>query len=508
MRGSFLRVAVAAASGLFWAAAYPPLEITPLAWVALVPFFVAVRESGWLSAFLAGLAMWMCFFAAHLGWGLGVGGFHLANFVLGAAALGLGFGMLGVALAALARRAPRWVAVSFAAAWVCGEKLRLELGFASAPWGLLGDSQYRFLPLIQLAAWTGNLGLSFLVAWMNAALADALFRWRAAHAVRPPAVARLGTALAALAAVVASGALVLARDPPRETLRVALLQAGVYTFGADPPEQRLEVWQRYVRLTQEAAVEKPVLVAWPSSSVPSLIPADHSMLRELGALARASGAYLLVGSAGQEKSRPGERKSAMANSAFLISPQGQVTGRYDKIRLLPFNEYVPLRGLVRWPRWISGDVVDELSGKERSVFHAGSARFGVLICWENLFGDDFRASAARGVDFMVSMTNEAFTRSEAAHRQMQAMIVLRAVENGVSIVRPATTGLSFVVDPRGRILTQLRDAEGRELGAIAAGVAEVPLASERSFYSHAGDWFVVVAAALLTLVLPRRASRA
>jgi apolipoprotein N-acyltransferase len=340
---------------------------------------------------------------------------------------------------------------------------------------------------------------------VNAALADTLFRRRAALAAQRPLAARLGTALAALAAVLAFGVLVLTRDPPWPTFRVALLQAGVYTHGADPPEKRLEVWERYLRLTREVAAREPRLVAWPSSSVPSLIPADAGLLRQLGALAGESGAALLVGSAGQEKSRPGERKSAVANSAFLISPHGELTGRYDKIRLLPFNEYVPLRGVVRWPRWISSDVVDARAGQERSVFRVGSARFGVLICWENLFSSDFRASAARGVDFMVGMTNEAFTHSEAAHRQMRAMNVMRAVENAVSIVRPATTGLSFVVDPRGRILKTLRDAEGRELESIVADVVELPLAPERSFYNRAGDWLPFLAAALVVaVVLPRR----
>ena len=500
-----IQVFAGALSGALWAAVFPPLELPMLAWVGLVPFFlVALRGARW-AAFSAGFVMWAAFIGIHLAWAFELKGVHALNFSLAAALVGLGVGALGAALAAFALRSPRWVSLGFPAAWVCWEKLRLELGFAAAPWGLLGDSQYCFLPLIQLAAWTGNLGVSFLVVWVNAALAQTLFRAYTGRSERLALPARLGTALACVTGVVVFGGIVLANDPPRETLRVAVLQADVYRLGIDPPEKRREIWERYARLTRELAAQRPSLVTWPSSAVPSLIPADAGLVQRLAELATESGAYLLVGSAGQEKSRPGTRKSSVANSAFLISPQGKLAGHYDKIRLLPFNEYVPLRGVVRWPQWISSYVVDARAGRDRTVFRMGSVRFGVLICWENLFADEFRASAARGVDFMVSMTNEAFTTSEAAHRQMHAINVMRAVENGVSVVRAATTGISSVVDPRGRIARRLRDENGRELNSIASAVVDVPLAPERSFYSSAGDWFVALAAAGLALASwPRR----
>jgi apolipoprotein N-acyltransferase len=508
LRASCLRIGAGVVSGVLWAAAFPPLELAPIAWVALVPLFGASFGASRAEAFTTAFAAWLAFWALYLGWSFDLEGFHAIHFLLPAGVLGLGFAGFGVVLSGLSRTAPRWIPLTFAAAWICAEKLRLGLDFAAAPWGLLGDSQYRFLPLIQLAAWTGNLGISFLVAWVNAAAARWLASRAAGSGVPPAACARLGAALAAVAFTVTGGSLVLAFDPEREMLRVALVQAGVYTHGHDPLAERGAVWERYQRLTREVARERPALVAWPSSSMPSLIPADVSAVRALGALARETGAFLLVGSTGQEKAHPAERTSSVANSAFLISPGSEVEQRYDKIRLLPFNEYLPLRGFVRWPAWLSGDLVDARAGERRSVFQVGSARFAVLICWENLFGSDFRASAARGVDFMVGMTNEAFTESRAGHLQMHAINVMRAVENGVSLVRPATTGLSSVIDPRGRILTRLRDATGRELGAIAAGVVEVPLAPERSFYNRAGDWLVIVAGAgLLVALLPARRTR-
>ena len=156
-------------------------------------------------------------------------------------------------------------------------------------------------------------------------------------------------------------------------------------------------------------------------------------------VARKSSSFLLVGAGSYDKFNQKMREAQrVSNSAFLFSPQGKITGRYDKIRLVPFDEYLPLRGYMRWPSWITNSkMTDYLPGKKLTVFKMGQTRFGVLICWENLFPDLFREMTAKGVDFMVSMTNETFINipSPSAHYQMLAMNVFRAIENRVSILQ-------------------------------------------------------------------------
>jgi apolipoprotein N-acyltransferase len=126
----------------------------------------------------------------------------------------------------------------------------------------------------------------------------------------------------------------------------------------------------------------------------------------------------------------------------------------------------------------------------------GSVRFGVQICWENLFPDQFRELAGKGVDFMVSMTNEQFTDSRPAHYQMLSMNVFRAIENGISIVRTAPSGVSALIGPSGRIIGRLTGKGGSDISEEGFIVGEIPLSRQRTFYTRHGDWFVALMTAI------------
>ena len=212
----------------------------------------------------------------------------------------------------------------------------------------------------------------------------------------------------------------------------------------------------------------------------------------LSGLSTRVGSFLLIGSSGFEKfgkNRGGSNRTA--NSAFLFSPDTGITGRYDKIRLLPFDEYIPLRGKFKWPSWIvNSDMNDHGSGEEMTVFNLKSSKFAVLICWENYFAENFRKMVSQGVDFMVSMTNEGFTDIPGAHYQMLAMNVFRAVENNVSIIRTASTGVSCIIEPNGRVRTRIQDNNSNDVNIAGNGTGLVPLSSQRTFYTRNGDLFV------------------
>jgi apolipoprotein N-acyltransferase len=288
------------------------------------------------------------------------------------------------------------------------------------------------------------------------------------------------------------------KDMP--TLKVALVQGNVYwdakRYNKDA-SYREGVFQKYSRLTLKAADYMPDLILWPSSSVPGTIPYERGRVRMLAGLARQTRSFLLVGSSGFDKFRPEQRKTRqLSNSAFLFSPLGLMLGRYDKMRLLPFDEYLPLRGYVKWPSWIAKEMIDSLPGKDKTIFTMDKARFAVLICWENLFPEQFREMAAKGVDFMVSMTNEGFTKIPAGHHQMLAVNVLRAVENHVSIARISSTGVSCVIEPNGRISERVRDQKLHDVNVEGYVVAPIPLSSRRTFYSRYGDLFLYFVAAL------------
>jgi apolipoprotein N-acyltransferase len=483
------RLLLAGATAVALNLCQPPWNLHLLGWLAPAPLFLAIRRStSAMGAFAACFSAGTLFWAGHVHWLLPLDGVNSLNWGLSMLVLGLFFGLLGP-LAWLARRAPAgsdWAV--YASAWVLIEYLRLHLGFASTPWGVLAYSQIGLLPTAQVASLAGIWGVSFVLAGVAAAVAigsDSLVRGGLGRRGHLEMLAPL--LLAALC--LAWGSSRLSGAGQNETLRVAVVQANVYTRGVDPPEAQRSIFQDYRALSQEAARVEPELIAWPASAVPGRIPWDRLLVRTLGALASELGTPVLIGSTGQEKSKPGQRERPVANSAFLFAADGEIVDRYDKILLLPFNEYIPLRGVLRWPAWVTGDVIDARPGDRRTVFQLpGGSRFGVLICWENLFPDGFRQTAAQGLDFVVSMTNEAFTDDLGAHEQQLQMNAYRAIENGVSVVRTSTTGVSAVFDRRGRILTQVEDASGNTLDVTGWRAAEVPLDSARTTYTRYGDW--------------------
>jgi len=468
-----------------------------LGWLAPAPLLLAIHRSvrplhAFGLASLAGALFW----ALHIHWMLSLPGIHLANYALAVCVLGVHFGLLGP-LGWLARWAPpgtRWAAL--AAAWVLIEYLRLHQGFAATPWGVLAYSQIGLLPLAQTASVAGLFGVSFVVAAGAAGLAlaadraiDRAANWSGRHAWEILAPALL------IAVCLGGGALRLAGPRNSEhSLRVAVVQAGVYVRGVDSPSRRREVLERYEALSRDAAAAGAELIVWPASSLPGSLPFDRGLERRLGALARELGRPVLVGATGQEKSSPSRRERPTANSAFLVDDSGKITQRYDKIQLLPFNEYVPLRGLLDWPGWLATEFIDARPGETRTVFETKAARYGLLICWENLFPAGFRETARQGVDFMVSMTNEAFTQDSGIHEQMLVMNTFRAIENGVPVVRAATTGVSGFIDPFGRVGNRVTDEDGAAMNAVGFTARDVSLVSTATLYGRFGDWWVALCA--------------
>jgi apolipoprotein N-acyltransferase len=469
--------------------------------VAFVPLLIATRSAGPGRAALLGLLCGWGVEVGHTTWLLG-SGVSLPAFALLTAFCALRFGVLG-ALAALPFGA--WRVVVLPGAWVLLEYLRLHQGPFSVVWSLAGYSQASFLPAARLAAWAGVYGVSYAVVAVNVAVAEL-----ALSALRPAGSPARGLrALApALAVLALTAALVASRATPSAAtapaagheLRVVAVQGGIYRRASDPEADRARVIERYRRMSREATTDSPGLVVWPEGSFPASIPADAGALHAVFGIAQELGAPLLLAASGADKTNRGARpRRAAANSAFLVDPAGRVRGRYDKVRLLPFNEYVPLRGIVPWPDWIASDFVDAIPGSGWTHFDLDGYRFAVLICWENFFPHDFR-DAAEGADFVVSLTNESFTGSRVAHRQLLDMNRFRAIESGVWIVRAATTAESAVISPSGELVARVLGPEADGVDALGAlSVAFAPVAVP-TLYRRFGDWLVGLQVFLLPAI--------
>jgi apolipoprotein N-acyltransferase len=218
-------------------------------------------------------------------------------------------------------------------------------------------------------------------------------------------------------------------------------------------------------------------------------------MKFIPALAKDLETHLLIGSSQSPKFGSAEFKMTHNfNTAFLFSPDGRFKGKYQKIYLLPFGEYLPYENILPWPRGFRR-LIDEtgavIPGKDYTLLELDRVPFGALICWENIFSDFFRQFVKRGARFMVNLTNEAWFGDTAAPTQFLAMNVFRATENRVSIVRSANTGISCFIDPYGRIMGKVEKG-GRDVFVEGYLTMGIPLSKGTTFYTRYGDIFVYV----------------
>ena len=490
-------LSLAAISAIALTASLPAFDWYWLAWVAVAPLLYALRQRGLVAGAALGWIFGFCFGAAAFYWLAAVPGITPVRFVLVVAVFGLYYLAFGLLYALASRSVGSWMLLGGPALWVALEYARASSHFLALPWNFLAHSQYQVLPVIQMADLASAYGVSFILMMSNQ-LASQLpevaqrgaWRWSA----------QIAGLVLALGGGLLYGSHRLGDTPqPEGRIRVAVIQSNVAARNGMSVDEQIQHLSVYDALTRQVAGHKPDLVVWPSSSLPA--PLSFWMIRMyVSDIALASGAALLVGGAGGDKFAPVRNgQLPFSNSEFLILPTGELGGEYNKVRLTPFNEYVPLQGILRWPGWLSGLEASFVPGDRFTLFKVAEARFGTPICWENLFPDLFRRFPLAGANVMISVTNES-AFGTTGPRQTLAMTVFRAVENRVAIARAATTGVSGFIDSHGRIVARVVDGKGADVMSAGALVRDLPLSQQRTFYTLHGDVFaqlVSVAALLL-----------
>jgi apolipoprotein N-acyltransferase len=366
--------------------------------------------------------------------------------------------------------------------WVAFDHLRAH-ALTGFPWATLGYAQHQNPALLGLASVTGVYGLSFAVALGGAALAD-LFRAR--RWTLEPAVALL----VVLGLHGVGALLVPAPETDAARLRIAVLQGNIDQGVKWSPVWAGRTLEAYEELTREAASRGARLVLWPETAVPGSLATDPDLRARVEALARETGALLIVGGVGIEGPDPQWR---YYDSAFVVEPRSGIAARYDKTHLVPFGEYVPLRGLF-------GGLLSSVAGgiapadvsageKPRAVrldLDGRSVTVGIPICYELLFPHLVRRFVAEGAGVLLAITNDAWYGRTGAPYQFLAITALRSAETGVWTARAANTGVSAFIDGRGRVQEQTPIFERGEL------VTDVPLPSGNgtpTFYVRHGDVF-------------------
>lgn len=482
------RLALAAGSGLAAASAFPPWDAGWVAFVALVPLFLALREVAPRQALALGFLQGFSFYLAAVWWVINpmttYGRMPLPLAVVALLLLCAVLAGYHAAFAWLLRigharfGCPAWLVPALAAGlWTALELLRTLL-FSGFPWLLLGYSQYRQETIRLLASLTGVYGISALLVWLNAAIAESI---RALRGARPPerplrvVLTTLVPAALLLAGVVGYGALVWRDTANGPALRVGLLQGNIDQSLKWERSHQTATLETYEKLARHAAAERPDLIVWPETAAPFFLQYDAALGARLRRFVAETGIPMLIGSPDVGLDQ------RLYNTAFLLDGSGIIRGRYDKRHLVPFGEYVPLQQLFFFLDKLVVGIGDFGRGGEATQLPLGAARFGVMICYEVIFPAEVREFVKRGAQFLVNITNDAWFGESGAPYQHLAMATMRAVENGTYLVRAANTGVTAVVAPSGEI------REATRLFTRTALVATIRLRDGETVYTRYGD---------------------
>lgn len=385
--------------------------------------------------------------------------------------------------------------VSGAALWVTLDWARAHF-LGGFPWATLGYGLHLDLPLLGLTRWTGVYGLSFLAVAAGIVLARNVSH-PGGSSRRQLGMICVGLLLAhGLGAVLQAWGTVAREGAPR--IRVAAIQGNVDQGEKWDEARRRSILEKYRDRSLVAARAGADWIVWPETAVPGLVEHDPLLSDQLRGFARSEDVVLVVGGMGAELDPTGQRIGAFFDSAFVFDRRGEMVDRYDKTHLVPFGEFVPFRALL-------GRVFEALAtglsssdvtagGRPRVIERiseppgapaAGHFQMAVPICYELLFPHVMRRFAADGADVMLAITNDAWYGRTGAPHQFLAMTAMRAAENGLWLVRSANTGISAIIDDRGRV----REHSGLFEDATVAGDVPISTGGPRTMYARLGDVF-------------------
>lgn len=488
----------AAASAALYAAAFPPWGAQPLAWFALVPLLLALRDAplarrlglGVLWSFVAGYGVgtWMPgavagYFEQSLAVGVGL------FLVVTAAMAAPYYALFAVLYGPITRSGGAWVPLAAGAAWAGAELLRGRLlngtpvYVGNSPWATFGASQFGVDPVVQVASLGGVYAISFVLVCANAALAEAIAAWRRDRALSRSTRAGVGFAGVAIAAALGFGALELRAAPaPGETrgaVPVALVQGNLPAAARWEPGGPARTLDAYTRLTQEAFENgAPRIVFWPEAALTFFLEREPLYQQALGRTLAHFDAELVVGAPRAEGAEGG---APYRNSVYLLEPGGAIRARYDKQRLLPFMEFFPVG--VDLLRRRFGRIREFSPGHSPALLPTRAGAAGVLVCNEALLPHLAGARMDAGATFLVNPSNDSWVSDPGFAEHQLQLAGLRAVEQRAFLVRISDSGPSALVDPYGRVVARSQPAT-REVVLASLGVS-----SARSVYGRAGDGF-------------------
>ncbi len=504
---------MAAFSALLLICSFPPFDLSFLAWVALAPLLQVIasgvtwRRALWLG-WLAGIEFtffaenWIAHSMTHFGQMLTLVAYGVA--MLFAAVLAVFPAVFAAAIAALVGRFGHWAIALAPAVWVATEWLRPFI--TGVTWNALGVSQARHFEIARLAQYGGVYLVSAEVV-AGSALIVLLLKIKERRVVRATAILVMGAVIF----------FTLPRPQPQAGVTVTVV--GVQPNIRPDSSETVRDLENSVRLTREAvgrAPDKSVdVVIWAESPLTLFYENDPAIRETLDRLARETGGYLITSTATRDDGH-------YFNSVHTISPQPdsqpQPLRRYDKMRLVPFGEYVPWRPLLGW--FVPAIIGDFTPGNEAIVnllrldaeraaitIEDGNAqsaaierttnyvRVGSFICYEAAYPSLVRRFVQNGATLLVNLSNDAWFGNTAGAQQHLMHAVMRAIENDRDLVRVTNTGISALVTAGGRVVDPL------PMFTSGAQIWQAQTNRGQTFYTRHGDWFAAACAVLSAAVL-------
>jgi apolipoprotein N-acyltransferase len=493
-----------------WRSVFAWFGLVPLLWAILSPACVdrpRPLRRGFLVGYLCGVLWYMgnCYWVRDtmLRYGdmpVGAPTLLLIGYSL---VLGTYFGLFGLGVV-LVRRATGSTRLALAFAPVLWVALELAASrITSVPWDQLGYSQVDNALVNQLAPWTGVYGISFLLVAANALITGGLMLERSPqNGLRDRKILRAAGVLLTMAGAVG---IYFAPPQPTATATAVLIQPNLDVAGenawAGPGE-----WEQYIAEFQWLAGEQcktyiagipqtgaptgeivcppypthPDLVVWPESPAP-FIEQNARFEQAMTSIARQAQTPLVVGNLGVDFSAEGGLN--YYNSARIEGADGARVGRYDKIHLVPFGEYIPFKNLLFFAHKLTGQVSNFSRGDERKVFRLNGHRYGVFICYESVFADEVRQFSQLGAEVLVNISDDGWYGDTSAPWQHLNMARMRAIENRRWLLRDTNNGVTAVIDPYGRVRQSI---PRHQTDALPAGYA---FRSDVTFYTAHGDVF-------------------
>jgi len=502
-----VRLLLAVASGLALSFSFPNYNLPLFAWISVALLMLAALGAHTRDAALCGFINGALFYPLSLPWiatvmqqyGNNISWFAAAGIL---ALMTLAGTLFPIVFAVVASRVGRKsIPIACALApflWVVLEFARANLPIISFPWNLLGYAASGNLAFVQLTSITGIYGLSLLIAAFNALLA-----WMFASPSGKSRRATIGAAILLIVIGVVGPRFVprASSDHVAHLVQTNLPQEEVY------PSNWMQIhaadMAQLESISIEAARQQPGLIVWPEVPAPFTFQ-DPQFTRIAQTITHLGGEdfgqYFLVGVVDWKQGT--QWQGPASNSAVLLAPSGQREFTYDKIHLVPFGEYVPLRKYLFFAHSLIDSIGDFTPGREYSVGALPGGRFSVFICYEAIFSSEIRRFAKNGAQLLINISNDGWFGHSSAPPQHLMMARVRAVENHRWLLRCTNTGFTVDVDPYGRIVAQLP--------RFTRGQLDAPYGfrSDLTLYTCFGDWLAWLCVIATIILLARGFTRA